>query len=173
MEQFDLFDKYRIPTGKVMERDTKEPENMYRQVIHVIIFNSNGEMLIQQRQSTKKSWANMWDISIGGGVVAGEKPDDAAQRELSEELGISFDFSKIRPSFTSNFNNGFDDYYIINMDLDISTLKLQESEVQAASWASLEEIQELIGENKFIPYRKGLIQLLFNLKDSHYGALDD
>ena len=173
MEQFDLFDMYRIPTGELMDRGTQEPVDRYRQVVHVIIFNSRGEMLIQQRQPTKKAWPNMWDVSIGGGVVAGEKPNEAAERELKEELGIDFSFANVRPSFTSNFNNGFDDYYIVNMDLNLDDLTFQETEVKSADWASLEKIHKLIDANQFIPYRKGLIEFLFELKDAHYGALDE
>ena len=115
----------------------------------------------------------MWDISIGGGIVAGETPNEAATRELKEELGIDFDFSNLRPSLTFNFNNGFDDYFIIKKDIDVQNLTLQDKEVQGAEWASLEKIKLLTENNKFIPYKNGFMELLFNLKDNPYGAIEE
>lgn len=171
MEKFDLVDRNRIPLGETMERGTHTPDGKYRQTIHIAIFNSRGELLIQQRQNIKRVWPNMWDISVGGCVSAGEYSYIAAQRELQEELGVSVDFSNIRPSFTSNFARGFDDYYILNLDLDIADLKLQETEVQNAKWATYDEVKKLIDEGKFVEYYDGLITLLFEMQKKHYGVI--
>ena len=38
----------------------------YHLVIHVAIFNSNNQMLIQKRRHDKIGAPNMWDISAGG-----------------------------------------------------------------------------------------------------------
>lgn len=173
MEQFDLLDRNRMPTGELMDRGTPEPDNRYRQTIHVAIFNSKGQMLIQQRKSTKRVWPNMWDISVGGCVSAGEYSYQSAERELSEELGIQVDLSNVRPSLTSNFARGFDDHFILNMDIDIKDLKLQETEVQDAKWASLDEILKLIEEEKFVKYFEGFIRLLFEMQNKHYGVIRD
>ena len=122
MEFFDIYDDNRIFTGRKVERGTALSDNENRMVVHLCIFNSNGEMLIQQRQSFKKSWANMWDISLGGCSQAGETSRDAVHRECLEELGVDYDFSKVRPHLTNNFEHGFDDFYIIHLDLDIEKL---------------------------------------------------
>ena len=173
MEQFDLLDRNRIPTGELMVRGTPEPEGRYRQTIHVSIFNSKGEMLIQQRIGTKRVWPNMWDISVGGCVSAGEHTYQAAERELFEELGIKVDLSNVRPSLTSNFARGFDDHFILNMDIDLKDLKLQEIEVQDAKWATLEEIESLINEGKFVKYFDNFVRLLFEMQNKHYGVIRD
>ncbi len=62
MELLDLYTSDRVRTGKTMERGNKIPENCYRLVTHLCIFNSAGEMLIQHRQSFKRGWSNMWDL---------------------------------------------------------------------------------------------------------------
>ncbi len=61
--------------------------------------------------------------------------------------------------------SGFDDIYIIKRNVDISEIKLQESEVQSVGFASCEEILSMIDDKTFIPYHKNLISLLFDLKD--------
>lgn len=167
MERLDLLDKERIKTGETIERGKKIPKDRYRQVIHVVIFNSKGEMLIQQRQSFKDKWANLWDFSAGGSVIAGEKTYEAAQREVFEELGIVLDLSNVRPSFTTNFATGFDDYYIVNLDYNLDDLKLQASEVKDARWATYSEILRMMSEKCFIPYQNGIVELLFGLQEKH------
>ena len=89
-------------------------------------------MLIQQRQPFKKGWPNLWDITLSGHSLTGETSQQSAAREMQEELGLNYDFTDIRPYFTVNFKNGFDDFYFLKAEeIDMSTLKLQEEEVQA------------------------------------------
>ena len=161
MELFDLYTADRVKTGRTMVRGEPVPENCYRLVIHVCIFAPDGRMLIQQRQSFKDDWQNMWDLSVGGSVTTGESSQLGAQRELMEELGIEADLLKSPPDMSFTFNGGFNDHYILHRDLDPSQLQLQYEEVQAAKWATKEEILTMIDEGSFIPYHKSLIELLF------------
>ncbi len=171
MEKWDLYDENRIKTSETVERGEYFSPDRYRVVVHLCIIGSDGKMLIQQRQKDKNSWANLWDLSVGGHVVSGETSQQGIQRELYEELGLQIDMSNIRPSLTMNFNSGFDDIYIIRRDVDLSELTLQESEVQAVRFASCEEILSMIDGKTFIPYHKNYISLLFDLKD-HIGVHD-
>lgn len=164
MEIFDLFDDNRQPLNKTIERGQKCARGENRQVVHVCIFNSKNEMLIQQRQKTKKTFANLWDLSLGGCVQSGETTKQAAQRELFEELGIHYDFENHRPHFTVNFENGFDDFFFLTLDLDIQALSLQQEEVQAVKWASRNEIKKMIDDKSFIPYVSTFVDSLFDLK---------
>lgn len=168
MEIFDLYDASRRPTGETMVRGTATPEGSYRLVVHICIFNSRGEMLIQQRQPFKKTWSNMWDITLGGAVTAGETSQQGAHRELLEELGLDEDFSYTAPTISTSFQNGFDDVYILHRDIALSALKLQPEEVQAAKWADKEEILALIDSGNFIPYSKAFIEYLF-FRSAHHG----
>lgn len=144
--------------------------NEYRLVIHVCIFNSKGEMLIQQRQHWKKGWPNMWDLSVGGCSVSREESNDTANREVFEELGVKLDFKESRPYITVNFENGFDDYFIAKLDLDLNDLILQKEEVQKALWGSREKIISMLDAGEFIPYHKGLIEFLFDMNTTGYGS---
>ena len=53
MEHWDIYNADRIPTGKTIERDTPLQKGEYHLVVHVCIFNSDGELLIQKRQPWK------------------------------------------------------------------------------------------------------------------------
>lgn len=165
MEIFDVYDKDRLKTGRTFVRGEPQPEGCLRIVVHICIINKEGEMLIQQRQSSRKSWADMWDVSVGGGVRSGETSCQAAERETAEELGLKIDFSQMRPVLTVNFAHGFDDYYIVRADPDISSLTLQQEEVKDVMWASIDKIFSMIDDGSFIPYHKSLIDLIFQMKD--------
>ena len=49
MELWDIYDKNRNLTGRQMERGSEFAKGDFHLVIHVCIFNSKNEMLIQQR----------------------------------------------------------------------------------------------------------------------------
>ena len=136
MECWDLYDRDRIPTGETHERGKPLPKGRYHMVVHVVIFNTKGEMVIQQRQPFKEGWPDMWDITVGGSAIAGDTSRTAAQREVMEEIGLALDLSDEQPKLTIPFDVGFDDIYTLVMDVDLSSLHLQESEVQAVKWAS-------------------------------------
>ena len=169
MELFDLYTRDRVKTGRTMVRGDKVPEGLYRLVVHVCIFDPEGRMLIQQRQPFKKGWSNMWDITVGGCAVAGDTSQDAAEREVREEIGLELDLQDERPTMTTTFEGGFDDYYVLTRDVDLSSLHLQYEEVQTVRWAEKEEILRMIDDGQFISYEKSLIELLFFFRN-HSGT---
>ena len=167
MEKWDLYTLDREKTNQVITRGDDIPKNLYHLVVHVCIFNAKNQMLIQQRQTFKKGWPNMWDITVGGSAMIGENSRQAAMREVAEELGLKIDLEKKPPVITKYFSEGFDDIYILEKEIDISDLKLQYEEVQAVKWAGIEEILDMIGLKKFIPYDESLIQFLFHLHQAN------
>lgn len=167
MELWDIYDKDRNLTGRKIERGSSFGKDDFHLVIHVCIFNSKSQMLIQQRQAWKEGWPNMWDITVGGSALSGETSIQAAERETLEEIGYKIDLSKERPFFTINFEVGFDDYYLVEREIEINDLSLQYDEVQQVKWASQEEILQLIEEGKFIDY--WFTDLLFDMR-KHRGS---
>ena len=51
----------------------------------------DGRLLVHRRSDAKDVFPGWWDVAAGGVVGAGEAWDDAARRELAEELGVSGD----------------------------------------------------------------------------------
>ena len=169
MELWDLYDRDRQLLGRTMARGEKQPEGTCHLVVHICLFNSRGEMLIQQRQSFKSGWSNFWDLTVGGSAVAGESSRTAAEREVREELGLSLSLKGVRPALTVHFDQGFDDVYVLEREVDPAGLTLQSEEVQAVRWASLPEILEMVRAGAFIPYHESLLELLFFLRN-HGGV---
>ena len=173
METFDLYTPDGVKSGRTMIRGTKIPEGYYRVIIHVIIFNSKGEMLIQQRQPFKKGWSGLWDLTVGGAVTAGETSAQAVVRELEEELGIVWDLQGEPPALTVTFDHGFDDIYLLRGEVDVSTLCLQPSEVAQAKWADREEVFAMMADGRFVPYHESLVELLFAMRKRTDGLREE
>ena len=169
-EYFDLFDADRRPTGECLLRGTPTPEGKYRLLVHACVFNSKGEMLIQQRQNTKK-WPLLWDLTSGGHVTTGEDSRSSAFRELEEEVGVKVDYAGLRPAVTVAFSDGWDDFYVVHSDANAEDLVIQADEVKAVKWATLEEVLQLRLENKFMPYTRSFLEYLF-FRGSHTGSHD-
>lgn len=167
MQIVDVYDKYKNLTGKkILKNQYNElDKGEYTLFTYVAIFNDENEMLIQKRQDLLDRHPNLWDISASGNVISGETSDEAIERKLYEELGHKHKFLDDIAYFTINNYQTFGDVYIINDNIDINDLKLDYSKVQNVTWATKDEILQLIEEQKFIPYTEGFIELLFFNKD--------
>ena len=79
------------PDGRVVgtaPRDVMHAENLPHGATAVLVRRSTGEIYVHRRADTKDLWPGRHDCAAGGVLQAGEDPDEAATRELAEELGI-------------------------------------------------------------------------------------
>ncbi len=54
-----------------------------------IVIDTPGGRLFQRRDPRKRAYPGLWDTSVSGHVAAGETYEQAAARELGEELGLT------------------------------------------------------------------------------------
>ena len=59
--------------------------------VHILVFNSGGDLFLQKRSLSKDEQPGKWDSSAAGHVDSGEEYLDCARREITEELGIVAD----------------------------------------------------------------------------------
>ena len=164
MELVDLYDENRVPLGKTAERYGKKGPGECRLVVHICVFDSRGRLLIQKRTENKVRWPGRWDVSAAGGVDAGETSRQGAEREFREELGYPLDLTGKWPVATVNFPGGFDDFYIVEQDLDLEALTLQAEEVEQVRWVTEEELLDMLDAGTFISYPRSFLQFLFAMR---------
>ena len=87
-EYFDVLNEYGEFTNKVATREECHEKGLWHRAVYGFIFNKKGDVLLQKRSANKKLWPNLWDITAGGHVLAGEFGETALIREIKEELGI-------------------------------------------------------------------------------------
>lgn len=63
-------------------------KQLLHRVVHLLIFDSAGRLLLQKRSLAKDVAPGVWDTSVGGHIDRGESVDDALRREMHEELGL-------------------------------------------------------------------------------------
>ena len=69
--------------------------NLRHRAVHILIFDEAGEVYLQQRSRWKDRHPLKWDSSAAGHVAARESYEEAARRELEEELGINVPLEKL------------------------------------------------------------------------------
>ena len=85
-EQVEVVDADGCVTGVVTRAEMRAARLRHRSVF-VAVFSHDGDLLVHRRSDAKDLWPGWWDLAVGGVVAAGEDWDDAARRELSEEIG--------------------------------------------------------------------------------------
>lgn len=73
--------------------------SLIHKVVHVLVFNDKGELLLQKRSMDKDVAPGRWDTSVGGHISPGEELIIAASREMEEELGVISDSLKFLYSY--------------------------------------------------------------------------
>ena len=168
MELWDCYDKNQVTQKDILlVRGKPIQDGQYHLVVHACLFNNNNEMLIQKRQANKNIFPGLWDFSVGGSALTGENIHQAMQRETREEIGLELNFSLVQPAMMMTFDHGFDYYFVGKIRESIEELKIQKEEVQEVCFASLESIEKLLEEKKFVPYKKSFVELLFACLDGY------
>jgi len=87
-EIFDVVDEHDRVTGQATRREV-HARHLRHRAIHVLLFNTHGELLVQKRSATKDTFPGCCDSSASGHLDAGEDYDACAYREVREELGLA------------------------------------------------------------------------------------
>ncbi len=154
-EKFDVLNELGEFTGKIATRKECHTKGLWHRAVYAFVINKKGDVLLQKRSSNKKLWPNMWDITAGGHVSAGEFGRQALVREVNEELGIKINDNDIKYLVGSTsvdkiknvINKHYNECYIITKNIDISDIKVQKEEVSEIKYFQKEEILRRIANN--------------------------
>ena len=70
-------------------RSIVHARGLLHRAVHVLVFNSRGQVFLQKRSMKKDRQPGVWDSSCSGHVDSGEDYDQTAVRELREEIGLN------------------------------------------------------------------------------------
>lgn len=87
-EIFDVVNDRDEVVGRATRKEVHATGLKHR-AVHVLVFNSRGEVFLQKRSMLKDTARGKWDSSASGHLDAGEDYDACAVRELREEIGLS------------------------------------------------------------------------------------
>ena len=110
MEHLILVNESDIAIGKAPKLEVHLKGLLHR-AFSVFIFNSKGELLLQQRADDKYHSGGLWTNTCCSHPRFGEELSDAVERRLMEEMGIKceadFQFSFI---YKTEFGNGLKEH---------------------------------------------------------------
>jgi len=88
-EQLILVDSNDTQTGTLDKSACHNGAGILHRAFSLFIFNSHGELLLQQRAAGKRLWPLYWSNSCCSHPRAGEEMHYAVARRLEQELGLS------------------------------------------------------------------------------------
>ena len=162
-ELFDVMKPDGTPANYVAERSYVHAAGLWHSTVHIWVIRTNAEgkteLLLQKRSADKDSNPGCYDVSAAGHIATGESVTEAALRELSEELGIQAEAADLESVGTRKveFDGVFHDklfcdkeighIFIYRKPVDVQSLKLQQSEVEAVRWMEFDACRDAIVED--------------------------
>ena len=150
-ELFEIVNENNEVIGTALRSECHGNPNLCHRTAHVIVLNNNGDMLLQKRAVSKDIQPGKWDTAVGGHLALGETFEQAAVREMNEELGISEDqsltflfYMKIRNKIESENVAVFSTVYN-------GPFKIQKSEIDEIKFWTITELKNKMNKNFFTP----------------------
>jgi isopentenyl-diphosphate delta-isomerase len=140
-ELFDVVDA----DDRVLRQERRcvvHAEGLLHRAVHVFVFNSRDQLLVQRRSATKDECPLQYTSSASGHVAAGETYEDCAPREMQEEIGLAaqIDFLVKLPASPETSN----EHTVLFRARTDDVPTVNESEVASLTYFSLDELQALL-----------------------------
>ena len=148
MERVILVDEHDEEVG-LMEKIEAHEKGLLHRAFSIFIFNSKGEMLLQQRGLRKYHSGGLWTNACCSHPKPNEKTIDAAHRRLKEEMGFdtelikAFDFK-----YKAAFSNGLTEHEFDHVFVGYYDGKIEYNfdEVETYAYRSMERIEASFAE---------------------------
>lgn len=159
-EMLDVLNEHGQKNGQIASKKAIHQQGLWHQTVHVWVVTTNGEVLLQRRGLQMETNPGCWDISSAGHVRSGEKVEQAALREMQEEIGLTITPEQLKllgtvhgESIHQNgayINREYQNVYVVTLDVQPELLTMPDGEVtefQLLSWIELQKrIQERLPE---------------------------
>lgn len=149
-EYFPLVNEEGKTIGKATRKECHSGSKMLHPVVHLHIFNVNGDLYLQKRSMRKDIQPGKWDTAVGGHIDYGESVEEALRREVREELGVT-DFSPIK--ITSYIFESAIEKELVNTFRTVynGPFNPDPEELDGGRFWAIDEILESIGKGIFTP----------------------
>lgn len=152
MNEVILVDKNDVAIGSMEKMQAHEKALLHR-AFSVFIFNSAGEMLLQQRADKKYHSAGLWTNACCSHPAPGEETIDAAVRRLKEELGFTTPLNKAFIfSYRTDFENGLTENEVDHVYTGIYNGRIfaDIDEVKSYRYVHMDELESMIANEPSI-----------------------
>tara|TARA_R110000868_G_scaffold282727_1_gene543042 strand:- start:5780 stop:6328 length:549 start_codon:yes stop_codon:yes gene_type:complete len=164
-ELIDVLDADGNYTGETILKSVAHKNGVFHPTVHIWFYTTDHKILLQQRGKDKDTYPLLWDVSVAGHIGVGEQIEEAAIREVEEEIGLKISkqdlkkigvFKSIQKHHTNLIDCEFHHTYIVELTTPLQRLKKQESEVEDLQLIALfkfsEETWGLANIKKYVPH---------------------
>lgn len=148
-EVLPLVDEQGILVGAATRGECHNGNKPLHPVIHLQVFNSQGEIYLQKRPVWKEIQPGKWDTAVGGHINLGEHVEQALQREAAEELNIT-EFIPQRVS-TYVFESSRERELVFVYKTVYNGRIIPSDELETGRFWKIQEIKDHLGEGIFTP----------------------
>jgi len=148
-EFFYVVDENDNVVGKASREECHSNPSLIHRSVYVFVLNKRGEIFIQRRSLEKDLYPGFYTASATGHVNYGEDYEEAAKRELKEELNIDAPLERLgKVKSFSETEREISMIYICRYDGEI---RINRKEIIEGSFMSMEDIEEDLktGDKKF------------------------
>ncbi|MBI2338069.1 NUDIX domain-containing protein [Candidatus Daviesbacteria bacterium] len=126
----------------IVSRKEAHQKSLLHRIIAIIILNDKGEILLQKRSKNKDTFPGMYTISASGHVDRGENYNQAAQREIQEELGVNAKLTFIKTVINDHpEHRQMQAFYLARHN---GPFKIQNEEVDETRFFTTAEIKNML-----------------------------
>ena len=144
MDKLILVDKKDTPIGTIEKMEAHQKALLHR-AFSVFIFNTKGEMLLQQRALDKYHSGGLWTNACCSHPYNGQETQAAAEKRLQEEMGFTTVLTKVFDFiYKAPFDNGLTEHefdHVFTGTYD-GAIVPDKSEVEDFCFMSMEDIKE-------------------------------
>ena len=139
--------------NRVVRRATRREvraKNLPHRGVGILCLDSGGRIYVHRRTRTKDVFPGLYDMFVGGVVGSGESYDDAARREIAEELGIVGPEPRFlfHHRYVGPANHAFIAVYEVTWD---GPMRHQESEVEWGAFLDFDEVVRSLERWEYVP----------------------
>ena len=144
-EMLDVVDAEDKVIGVRARGDVHRLGLMHRSV-HILVFNSKGELFLQKRSQSKDSNPGQWDSSAAGHLECGESYPGCATRELAEELAIEV-VAPLESLFRLPATHQTDmEHCSVYRCINDGPFQLQPEEIDEGRWEGIAQMDKRVAE---------------------------
>jgi len=159
-EIFEIFDEHDCLIGTAKRSECHGNPGLIHRTAHVVVYHPDGRILLQRRSMNKDIQPGKWDTAVGGHVMPGETYEQAAVREMTEELGLP-ETTPLKFLFDSRIRNNIESENVrIFSAVSAGPFNFQKEEIDEVAFWDVQALKQFENRRNFTP---NLIQELDRL----------